>query len=256
MNDLSLAELRLGLADLLAGSRKAPFDLTHASLIYRPRLQRLFDKLSALPPGVLELPLVELLQSADSKRDGYARALHFMRLAVDALPEASDALRSVVGTVKSAFVPSLDIVRQPYAIAADSVTDDTKDLETHRTALAAVPTPDGRSLEGWISDFVAAGTEIRRLLDERSGTLGSGSSREGAGALRGEIVGTLYELRNVITTERGDRPDLPATIDGQIYGQFDELQRLAAARNAAKPKPRPATPSPAPAPGPAGDNVS
>ena len=115
MNDLSLAELRLGLADLLAGSRKALFELTHASLIYRPRLQRHFDKLSALPPGVIELPLVELLQSADGKRDGVARALHYLRLAVEALPGASDDLRSTVAIVKTSFVPSLDVVRQPYA---------------------------------------------------------------------------------------------------------------------------------------------
>ncbi len=192
MNDLSLAELRLGLADLLAGSRKAPFDSTHASLIYRPRLQRLHDKLVALPPGVIELPLVELLQSADGTRDGYARALHFLRLAVLALPDASEALRSTVAIVKSTFVPSLDVVRQPYAVAADSVTDDAKDLDVHRAALATVPTPDGRTLEAWVSGFVAAGDEIRRLLDERSGALGTAGSREGAGALRGEILGTLY----------------------------------------------------------------
>ena len=255
MNDLSLAELRLALTDLLTGSRKAPLDLTHASLIYRPRLQRLFDKLMALPPGVLELPLVELLQAADAKRDGYARALHHLRLAVLALPDAPDALRAAVVVVKDAFVPSLDVVRQPYAVAADSVTDDAKDLETHRATLSAVPTPDGRTLEAWVTGFVAAGGDIRGLLDERSGTLGSASSRAGAGALRGEILGTLYELRSVVATERGDRTDLPATIDGQIFGQLDELQRLAAARNAARAKPKPAAPTPVPGPAPAGDDA-
>ena len=260
MNDLSLAELRLGLADVLAGTRQAAFDRTHASLIYRPSLQRLFDKLMALPANVLELPLVELLQAADGRRDGYGRALYHLRLAIEALPDKPASLAAVV-TAITAFVPGLGVVRQPYGVAADSVTDDTQDLATHRAVLASVPTPDGRQLDAWVAAFIAGAEDIKRLLDDRSSALGVAATREGAGALRGEIVATLYELRGVLATERANRSELAATIDGEIFGQLDELQRLAGARNAAaaaskKAKAKPEAPEPIPAPTapPSGNN--
>ena len=248
MRDLSLAELRLGLTDLLHGSRRNVLDRTHAALIYRPRLTRLFEHLQALPPSLIELPLVELLRLADGRRDGYARALHHLRLAIEALPSATAELTATAGLVRSEFVPSLATTQQPYAIAADSVQEDTQDLERHRAALATVPTPDGRTLDRWIEDFIAAGTEVKNLLDARGADLGVAGSREGAGRLRSEIVGALTELRGVVATERAHRDDLPATIDGELFGHLDELQRLATARNASKQKPKPDAPSADPTP--------
>ena len=238
MIDLSLKELLLGFADLATGSRRPLFEKTHAFLIYAPRCARLLAELKALPLDVLGLPLVELLQDADLRRDGLARALYLLSEAVMALPSASDALKHDIAPIRSTYVRSLAVVREPYGVAAQSAKDLAPTLDTHRAALQTIPTPDGRTLDLWVADFLAAGQEIGALLSDRSKTLGAAAGRGRAGVLRNEIIATVNEIRAVIATERAERTDLPATLDGDLFGQFDELQRLAEAR-----RPRPAKPN-------------
>ena len=232
MNDLELSELQTGLVELVRGERKNVLQQARAATIYMPVLEALLVKTEALPAGVLKLPRVELLKGADLRRDNLARASFFLAQAVLAHPDSPPELEAAAALCVERFVPSLAITRDTYAENARKAAVHAGELTTHQATLARVPTPDGKTLADWMAAFVEAGAEVGRIHQGRSDELAVAGNREGAGPLRSEILGALGELRAVVQREVASNPELPRTLEAQIFGYFDELQRLAAQRKA------------------------
>ena len=246
MNDLELSELQTGLVELVRGERKNVLQRSQASVIYLPVLDALLDKTEALPAEALKLPRVELLKGADLRRDNLARAAYFLSQAVLSHPDSSPELEAAAALCVERFVPSLAVTRDTYAENTRKAGLHAGELTTHQAALARVPTPDGKTLADWMAAFVEAGAEVGRIHQGRSDELAVAGNREGAGPLRSEIVGALGELRVVVQREVATNPALSRTLEAEVFGYFDELQRLAAQRKAsAAPSPAPVVP-PAP----------
>jgi len=236
MNDMNLGELQLGLTNLLKSDRRAKLQQTNASVTYAPTLDALLVQVDALPPEILKLPKVALLKLADARRDGLGKSSWFLAQSVLVHPDTTPEQRAAVQLVVDRYVPTLAIVNDTYAENARKGAAHQRSLEADRATLDGVATPFG-TLGALVADFAAAGVKVGEVLDGRVSEQASASDRAGAGALRSEIIGALGELRTMLAREVRVNPALPATIDADVFGYFDELQRLAAQRE------RPAAPA-------------
>ena len=243
MNDLDLGELQLAVTELARGERKTAFEQTKASGIYMPSLDAWLVRVEKLPPEVMKLPKVELLKSADGRRDALARAIWHLSQATLVHPDIAGEVELAATVATEHFVPDLSVTRQTYAEASRAAVSNTTDLETHRAALAKLQTPEGKTLADWVTSFAQAGQTLGALHQDRGTEVANSSTRAGAGPLRSEIIGTLNEMRSVIQREVATNLTLARNLEAQIFGYFDELQRLAALRTG-----QPGTPTPTPTP--------
>lgn len=230
MNDLTLDELRTGLQNLLEGDRREKLDLVPAAPIYEPDFVRLLAAITALPPELRGLPLAALLKQADVRRDTFLRLVHLLGALIALCPTVPEDIRAAAAKMVATFAPSLLAVNDPYAVSAAKAEQLQPEYDEQRPGLATIPTPDGRSAEAWVGDYLDAALETGRLLSGRAKDLAETPSRAQAGALRGEAIGTLAEFRNVVARTVKNNPDLPRTLEADIFGLFDEMQRLAAGR--------------------------
>jgi len=233
---------QLGLTELIRGERKGALDRTKAAAIYRPVLERLLVRAEGLPEEQ-KLPRVALLRAADGRRDGFGRAVWHLAQSVLATPDAPDELEAAANLVLERYVPSLAITRDTYAETARKAALHQAELQEHRAVLARVTAPDGRTLADLLAAFAAAGAEVGAHHQGRSTELASAGTRDEAAPLRSLIIGALNELRSVVQREMAHDATLPATLEAEIFGYFDEMQRLASQRRRS-----PVTPATPPAP--------
>lgn len=239
-NDLSIADLVLGLGDLVAAHHSDPDrPLRSAALarvdgdgIFKDELTALLTELADLPPELRGIPMKELMREADASfdRDGMILRLSHQVIALLTAPTA-DAL-AAVGSIGE-LVP-LGITRAPYSTEAAHAATHAEALERHRAALSAIALPcdDTPTLFAVVERFVKSGLELDRLSSQRGHVTREAGDRAGAGALRSRAIGALHALREHVARALRLKRELPRDLDGQIFGFLDELQRLAAERAA------------------------
>lgn len=226
MKSLVIEDLITGLDDLFE-KRADSLVLADSGKVYTKLLTKLQAGLLALPPEQRGLPLKELLKSADGRFDGWARGLHYLGLAIRSIPVASPALLKAAEAITNEVVPSLDLTRQAYAREVSHAREVGNKQSELEPVLAPVPTPDARTLDAWVADMVTAGAEIGQLLSDRGDAM---TSRGPAGALRMRTVGVLGQLRDHLALALEANPELPRTLDNDVFGMFDQLEGMAVKR--------------------------
>ncbi|OIP38331.1 MAG: hypothetical protein AUK47_12170 [Deltaproteobacteria bacterium CG2_30_63_29] len=92
-------------------------------------------------------------------------------------------------------------------------------------------------------EFIDAGLETGKALSVRAEELAQDGGRRAASFLRSQGIGTLNELRAVVQRAVRNDSSLVQTLEADLFGLFDEMQRLAAARAKASAV-KPVTPTP------------
>lgn len=231
MKDLTLHELEQGMTRLMEGANAAQLALLLSSAIYQATLAALLAKIRALPEELRGRPVALLLKENDVVRDKWLRAICLLVEAMRICPKQTEATVGAAYAVVHDFALSLGDVNDTYAENDSKATAHTKHLNTHAATLAAVSTPDGGTLAEWFEEFIAAGKKSGDLLYNRSEKLAEVSQRTEAGRLRSECIGMLGEFRTVVRREVDQRPELPRTLEQELFGMFDTLQMLAEQRN-------------------------
>jgi len=231
VRDLTIDELILALDDLL-GKRGPELAKLSSGKSFRTLLSRIRGQLAALPEALRGLPRAELLRALDLNHDRRHRALSHLRQAIELWPDATAAMKRAAALLASDFVVEASETQAPYAVEAQKAEERLLKLPAAEPVLAAVSTPDGSTLVTWVRAFLEAGRTIGTTLSGRADDLATRPDGKQAGALRGTTIGLLSDLRTTVARELEADTDatLPRSLDADIFGYVDELQRLAAAR--------------------------
>ncbi|MBI4817764.1 MAG: hypothetical protein HY791_16000 [Deltaproteobacteria bacterium] len=92
-----------------------------------------------------------------------------------------------------------------------------------------MPLAGGGTLKNWAEAFVSSGEELGVLLSNRADAE-TGTERATTRGFRGEVIGLLNRFRAALRDEVEFNPALPRNLDAQIFGTFDELDKLKAGR--------------------------
>lgn len=225
MRSLVLADLRLGLGDLL--DQRAPVVLaTAAGKVYYPRLVRIRTAIDALPPGsAKERPLAEALARTDAEHDDFGAAIWHYAEAITRAPDVAPETRSAAARIRDAFIPTLAILQESYATEAAGAVDRRRKIEALRGDLEAFPLPDQRTVLAWAEGFVGKGDALSVLLAQRANTVADqdAGARTRAGALRSAAIGLLSRFRIALADELADRPNVARERDREIFAFLDQL---------------------------------
>jgi hypothetical protein len=232
---LNLADLKLGLDDLMGTKRQKALVLSPLGGAYAAPLTAKHAAISALPAALTGKPLSDELTDADELHDAYGSAAILYidaALRVPGLPTAQvDALRRI-----KAFLPRNEDLQASYAdeAAAAKKRRETLDADAELQAdLKALPVVGGGTLLDWVNAHLEAGVRLGALLSARADA--DSGARSKASALRSQTVALLNRARGAILDAMEADASLPRDLDGQIFGYFDELEeRRTAAAQAAK----------------------
>lgn len=206
-------------------------------------LMEVLEQLEALVPDFSKdtLPLTEQLRALDEVHDGHLRAAHFYLRAVEALPDLDDARKQAAARIREGLVPSLEVVRLPYADQLAQASGLRGNLDALREELLLFPTHEG-DLGAWIGAAFDAAAQMEALLTQRATTeaaqRGESLQLGEASQLRLRALGVLGTVRASIPLELKRRPELSKSIESEIFRLLDNL--AAARANAAQ---DPASPS-------------
>jgi len=233
MRRLETMEIRAALADLLTKRQDALGKVTYGAE-FKAQLERLLTALDALPKGLQELPLVDVLALLDGDHDAWARALDHLLAAVEEGPDALAALLPVVALARQRYIAGRSETQKPYAVEAQKGTDRLKTVDADAATLDQITGVDGRPLSAWVRAYATAGTKLGDTLSSRADAVTEATSaRDGAAtvqALRAEAQRVVRELRDQITADLKRNPSVPKTLLGDVLGNLDELSRLAEQR--------------------------
>ena len=229
MNDLSIRELREASSDLL-DKRMASLGRLPTGDYFKNAITEKLSAISALPDSITKLPLSELLRLLDKSHDQWARSIHYLVRAAEECPTMPESTGKTIELIRERYMSGLNETRDPYGVEAQRGRERAEKLPGDQNALTAVATPDGRNLFDWISSYVDAGKSIGGGLSGRADQLASSGDASQAGRLRSELIGLYGELRAAIRLQLKAQSDLPRTLEDDILGNFDELQRLALQR--------------------------
>lgn len=244
VNDLSVIELLNGSDDLLAG-RQVHLLLLKNGAWFAGEVKRQRDALAAAPEPQKVLPRVERLRAEDQTSDAWGRAIHHLALALEACPTTSPTTREATNIVRQRYMTGLSETRAAYAVEAGEAARKKQLLDADDQArLAAVPAPNGETLLAWVEHYIAAGMALGVTLSGRADDLAVATPEANAGAQRSELIGLLGTLRADIRLALRVDPALPRTLEADVLGLFDEMQRLAEQRRNGPP-PGGGTPPPA-----------
>ena len=225
MRALVLSDLRLGISDVL-DKRGAALKQTTAGKLYQPRLVKVLESISALPPAVTEgRPLAEALAQTDAIHDGYGAAIWHYTEAMLRAPGVDQETRASAEAIRAAFIPELAQLRLSYATEAAAAVDRRPKLQELKQELRRFPLPGKRSLASWAEGFVKHGEQLLELLTERANTSAAldDGGRTAAGALRGQAVGLLQRLRVALADEFADDPAKLREVDKALFSFIDQL---------------------------------
>ncbi|MBK9265396.1 MAG: hypothetical protein IPM54_37125 [Polyangiaceae bacterium] len=242
MRYLSLAALKVALADLFA-NRHVALVTSNAGKMYEPVLLDKKTLIDALPTAFTGgKPFADELTSVDKRHDGFGTALWHITEAYQRWPDAPADLLAAVARVRAAFVPQLDVLQASYVNEAHAAMDNEVSLTNLEADLKAIPIAGGLSLHDWCAGFVASGKDIAKLLGERADA-DTGARRE-ASKLRTSTLAVLGRFRGALADEMALNKALPADLDRNVFGYFDELAGMRADALAGKKAPTPPTEQP------------
>ncbi|PKN56198.1 MAG: hypothetical protein CVU56_17445 [Deltaproteobacteria bacterium HGW-Deltaproteobacteria-14] len=230
MLHLSITEIILGLHDLL-DKRGAALAKVSSGAAYRKLLTTVLAELEALPPAVRGLPRADLLKALDLSHDLYVRVMNLLRQLMAIWPDPTPAMTTAAEVLGQHFVGSSD-GQLPYAKEAQLAAARAPKLDAYRAVLDAVPTPDGRTVTALVERYLKTGQDLGDTLSARADDRAARADASRAGALRGRAIGLVSDLRTAIQRDREADPTLPATLEADLLGYLDELERLAASRAA------------------------
>jgi hypothetical protein len=190
-------------------------------------LMEILEQLEAVAPDFSKdaLPLAEQLRALDEVHDGHLRAAHFYLRAVEALPDLDDARKAAVARIREGLLPSLEVVRLPYADQLAQASGLRGNLDGLRDELALFPTHEG-DLGAWISAAFDAAAQMEALLVERTHAelAGARSSKEvDVRYVRGRALGVLGAVRASIPMELKRRPELARDVEEVLFRHLDRF---------------------------------
>jgi len=246
MRFLSLAALKVAFADLFT-KRHSALVLSSAGKTYEPVLLEKKALIDALPAALTGgKPLTDEITLADESHDGFGGAIWYLVQAYERWPQVPPEVLAAVKRIQAALIPELDELKASYALEAHAAIKHREDLQRLEADLRLIPIAGGLSLYDWGAGFVAGGDLLGTLLSQRADA-GSGSRSE-AGKIRASSVAVLGRFRGALGDELSVNPALPKDLEAQVFGYFDELDKMRAAAVAAQPKKAaPATPAATPA---------
>lgn len=185
--------------------------------------ERTFGKLEALPAEVLKLLNANELRTLDQVHDGWGSAIWHVCEGVLAAPTASAAAKEAARWTLDNFVPSKSELRATYVLEASRARDREVKLTEGRAKLESIPTVDGGTLHTWAVAFIEAGKGLDPLLHDRAeGRV----DRSDASKLRGQMIGQIARLREVIGEVLEETPDQGAAVLKSLFGYYDMLVEM------------------------------
>lgn len=234
MHYITLISLYLALKDLLT-KRLTALQSFSAGAAQVQFLTMMRDDIAALPAVVEGRPLVEELDAADERHDalGYA-GWHFVEAYLQH-PDTPPAVLAAAKQIRAAFLPTIEDLVASYPAEAKAAMERKPDLVSLKPQLDLFPVATDKpgvyaTLHSWVSAFLQAGENIDTLLSARADIDAKG--RKEASRLRAEAIGMLNRLRKSLAFEMKRNPNLPADLDAQVFGYFDQQEQAAAAANA------------------------
>ncbi len=257
MQHLLLSDLRLALPELL-DNKLDTLHSTHAGSLYAPRLSQKREAIDALPDRLVRegRPLADQLAQTDAEHDGFGAAIWHYTEALRLVPDLPDELREAAENIRTAFIPTLALLRQSYASEAAHALDTRERLTQFEAELSMFPVPGSDdTLRDWTEAFIRRGETLEALLRARAEHTASTAiegTRKRATALRIETIALLGRLRTALADELAGDPQVHAAMDAELFSYFDQLidtrtsnfTRTAAA-NTIPPAATPATSTPA-----------
>lgn len=206
-------------------------------------LLEVLELLEAVVPDFSKdaLPLAEQLRALDELHDGHLRATHFYLRAVEALPNLDEPRKAALARIREGLLPSLEVVRLPYADQLAQASGLRGNLDGLRADLALFPTHEG-DLGGWIAAAFDAAAQMERLLAQRATSEVAQRAEQSAfgevSQARLRALGVLGAVRASIPLELKRRPELSKNVEDEVFRLLDNLASTRA--NAAQ---TPAAPS-------------
>lgn len=235
MRHITLPALKIALADLF-DRRIDALRASSAGRTYEPLLHDKLARIEALPEaGGSGKPLADAMSETDEAHDGFGAAIWFLTEAYLRCPELSPDIRTSIEKIRATFIPELDLIRAPYADEVAAAIRHKNDLVTLESDLKAIPIAGGSTLFDWCSSFITKGEHLGALLSQRADM--TSISRVEASKLRAATVGALGRMRATLADEMSFDTNLPADLDAQVFGYFDELDRMCAQAAAARKRP-------------------
>ena len=244
MRDILLPGIFLGLNDLLT-KRLPALQSFAAGAASVDTLTAQRDAMANLPAITGTNPALVGLENEDKQHDGVGRAIWYMLEAYIVCPNTPDDLRETAKKLQATYVPALRDLTLSYK-AEIAAWQARKDMN-FETELAKFPLAEHTgfswgpaTLSDWASMFDSAATGV--YIGVRDKPEEEARYRKETTRLRNETTGTLNRLRTSLTLEAKQDPKLPADLEEQVFGYFDQLEKQA---TDAKPKPKAKPPAPA-----------
>lgn len=216
---------------LRAEQSRALLAQTAIGPIMQPRIDALWDRIA--PPSSAGRPFTDELQAADTLHDSRGEVLvRWLDLldAIARLPGFGDAAR-LAADVRAAVRVDRALLVASYREEADTARRNRETRGGLSPAANAAPIYPGLTAGPLVDDFVEAGEQIGGLLARRAEVEAEQSRvREAEGNLRHQAQALVLDLRRALANEARYRDDLPADLDGQLFGVFDQQLAKAAAR--------------------------
>ena len=224
-----MTTLSLTLTDVRSASRhmlvdkRAALDSVTGSAPWVRVAEGTFNKVEALPPEVLRLLNAAELRTLDQLHDGWGSAIRHVCEGVLLAPTASAAAKAAAQWTLDNFVPSRSELRATYVLEASRARDREVKLTEGRAMLESIPVPDGGTLHTWAVAFVEAGKGLDPLLHDRAEAR---VDRSEAAGLRGQLIGQIARLREVIGELLAETPDHGAAVLKSLFGYYDMLVEM------------------------------
>ena len=208
MTTLSLTDVRSTSRHMLIDKRAVLNSVTGIESLVGIT-ERTFAKVEALPAEVLKLLNVAELRTLDQVHDGWGSAIWHVCEGVLAAPTASAAAKEAARWTLDNLVPSKRELQATFVLEASRARDREVKLTEGRAKLESIPTVDGGTLHQWAHAFIEAGKGLDPLLHDRAE---SRVDRSEAGKLRGQLIGQIARLREVIGEVLEETPDRGAAV--------------------------------------------
>jgi hypothetical protein len=230
MNHITLGDLQTGLNDLFT-NRLVDLRKSRIAQLYEDELLARRAEINALPIELTSAPrpLTERIDLADDEHDGAIRVLWYITQAALEDPLASPDLKAAAKKIREQLGLSLSDTRQKASDEIQIARGRAARVEELKPELTRFPLPGDRTLYDAARAYLAAAEELNTLLSERASLEAmSEEDRSRVRSLRPEIVGLFGRLRRAMGDEIRQNPELPRNLDAQVFGYFDELERIRA----------------------------